>query len=339
MKVYLFTYTRQGVDTSLKIRDCLAPDGQCTILAPERFSGEGVEPLTESLEKTVGALWQQADALIFVAAAGVAVRAIARFVKDKTTDPAVVCVDVMGQYAISLLSGHIGGGNRITRQIAQGIDALPVITTATDINQRFAVDEWAQQQGFVISSMQAAKAVSAAILEGDVPMQADVQVMGTLPPGLILSDKGQAGIAFSVFTHEPYPQTLRLIPKVLTLGIGCRKGVSADQMERAVCAVFEKNKLDIRAVEQAASIDIKQEEAGLLAFCKNRGIPLVFYSAQQLGALPGAFTASEFVRHTIGVDNVCERAALMRGGKLIVSKTAVDGVTVAVAEEAWEVRF
>ncbi|MGI6653308.1 MAG: hypothetical protein ACOX55_04260 [Christensenellales bacterium] len=217
MKVYLFTYTRQGVNTSLKIRDCLAPDGQCTILAPERFSGEGVEPLIESLEKTVGALWQQADALIFVAAAGVAVRAIARFVKDKTTDPAVVCVDVMGQYAISLLSGHIGGGNRITRQIAQGINALPVITTATDINQRFAVDEWAQQQGFVISSMQAAKAVSAAILEGDVPMQADVQVMGAYTAGADPFGQRAGGHCFFCFharaippNPAPYPQSADL---------------------------------------------------------------------------------------------------------------------------------
>ena len=169
----------------------------------------------------------------------------------------------MGQYAISLLSGHIGGGNRITRQIAQGIDARPSLPPPPISTSALPWMNGAAA-GFVISSLQAAKAVSAAILEGDVPMQADVQVMGDIPPGLILSDKGQAGIAFSVFTHEPYPQTLRLIPKVLTLGIGCRKGVSADQMERAVCAVFEKNKLDIRAVEQAASIDIKQEEAGSL---------------------------------------------------------------------------
>ena len=339
MKAYLFTYTRQGVHTSLRIRDCLAPNWHCNILAPERFLAEGVEPLNASLEKTLEALWQQADALIFIAAAGVAVRAIAPFVKDKTADPAVVCVDVTGQFAISLLSGHIGGSNRLARQIAQGIDALPVITTATDISQRFAVDEWAQQQGFVISCMKAAKEVSAAILEGDVPMQSDAQVVGALPPGLILSDKGQVGIAFSVFTHEPYPRTLRLIPKALTLGIGCRKGISTNQIEDAVRAVFDKHKLDIRGIKQAATIDIKQEEAGLIAFCKIWNIPLAFYSAQQLGALPGAFTASEFVRHAVGIDNVCERAALMQGGKLIVSKTAADGVTVAVAEDAWEVRF
>lgn len=339
MKACLLTYTRQGVNTGLRIRDCLEPTWNCEILAPERFSGDGVKPLNDCPEKVVGALWHQIDAFIFIAATGVAVRAIAPCVSDKTSDPAVVCVDVTGKYVISLLSGHVGGGNRLAGQIAQGIDALPVITTATDLNRRFAVDEWAAKQGFVISSMQAAKEVSAAILETDISLQADVEVRGSLPPGLVLSGKGQVGIAFSVFTHEPYRLTLRLIPKVLTLGLGCRKSVSASCIENAIRAVFDRYKLDTRAIEKVATIDIKREEAGLINFCESRDIPVVFYSAQQLSALAGVFSASQFVRDTIGVDNVCERSALMQGGKLIVTKTAVDKVTVAVAERAWEVQF
>ena len=220
-----------------------------------------------------------------------------------------------------------------------GIDALQVITTATDINRRFAVDEWAKQKGFEISSMQAAKAVSAAILEGDVSFKADADIWGLLPPGLSLSAQLPVGVMVSVSTREPFPCTLRLIPKVLTLGIGCRKGASEQQIDQAVQTVFDRHQLDMRAVKQAASIDIKQEEEGLLSFCNGRGISIAFYPSQQLNGLSGAFTASGFVKSITGVDNVCERAALMRGGALIVPKTAVDGVTVAVSEASWEVRF
>lgn len=339
MRACLFTYTRQGVETSQRIRDCLKPDWDCQIFAPQRFAAGNVQELCGSLEEATGSQWNEVDAFIFVSAAGVAVRAIAPFIKDKTVDPAVVCVDVAGIYAISLLSGHIGGGNQLTRRIAKGIDAAPVITTATDINARFAVDEWAKQHGFEISSMQVAKEVSAAILEGDVSFNADVDITGTLPPGLSLSAQLPVGVMVSVSTREPFPCTLRLIPKVFTLGIGCRKGTSEKQIGQAVQTAFEKKQLDMRAIKQAASIDIKREEQGLLSFCDRYGIPITFYSAQQLNALPGAFTASGFVKKVTGVDNVCERAALMGGGQLIVPKTAVDGVTVAVSEASWEVQF
>lgn len=339
MKACLFTYTRQGVDTSLRVRDCLAPDWHCRIFAPERFSKGVVQPLYDSLEKIAGELWRQMDAFIFVSATGIAVRAIAPFIRDKAVDPAVVCVDVAGKYAISLLSGHIGGGNRLAKQIAQGIAALPVITTATDINRRFAVDEWAQRQGYEISSMEKAKEVSAAILEQDIPFTADTRVSGELPAGLYVADKGTLGILVSPFVRSPFDSTLRLIPKVLTVGIGCRKGATKNQIADAVGAVMESHQLDLRAVKGISSIDIKRQEEGLVAFCESFGHTLTCYSADALASLRGDFSSSAFVQSIAGVDNVCERAAMMTGGRMVVNKTAKAGVTVAVAEAEWEVRF
>ncbi len=339
MKACIFTYTKQGIQTCQKIKVALEPQWSCDVFAPERFSAKGIEPLCGRREKTVDGLWHKADAFIFVAATGIAARAIAPLIKDKTVDPAVVCVDVAGKYAISLLSGHIGGGNRLAKQIAQAIGALPVITTATDINQRFAVDEWAQEHGYVISSMQMAKEVSAAILERDIPIRAEVPMSGALPAGLTVSDKGPIGISFSVYTHDPYPRTLRLIPKVLTIGIGCRKGTTVAQIEIAVKTTLHTHGLDARAIWQVASIDLKKEEAGLISFCESWGVPLTFYSAEELGSLNGKFTASTFVKQTTGVDNVCERAAMMQGNKLLVPKTAANGVAIAVAIKAWEVQF
>ena len=123
------------------------------------------------------------------------------------------------------------------------------------------------------------------------------------------------------------------------LGIGCRKGTDISVIREAVDTVLKENNIDHRAVKCVASIDLKAEEAGLLAFCQEQKLPVIFFSAEELKAVPGEFTPSVFVQSITGVDNVCERAALIGAEKLIVKKTARNGVTVALAEEHWEVHF
>ena len=276
---------------------------------------------------------------MFVGSCGIAVRKIAPYVHDKRTDPAVICVDELGTFVIPLLSGHIGGANALARRIAESLHATPVITTATDINCKFSVDTWATENGCAISSMKLAKAVSAAILEGDIPLKSDFPIAGTLPNGVISGETGTLGVYLTASDKEPFENTLRLIPRRLHLGIGCRRGIEKEAIERAVEQVFRENGLDFRAVSCAASIDLKQDEEGLLSFCEEQSLPIRFYSAAELEAVPGEFTPSPFVQKVTGVDNVCERAALIGAEDLIVRKTACHGVTVAVAMENWEVHF
>ena len=147
------------------------------------------------------------------------------------------------------------------------------------------------------------------------------------------------GIYLTATNAEPFENTLRLIPKVLHLGIGCRRGTEKEAIERAVTQVFKENGLDFRAVQSAASIDLKKDEEGLLSFCEEQTIPIRFYSAAELEAVPGEFTPSPFVQQVTGVDNVCERAALVGADTILVKKTACHGVTVAVARKKWEVHF
>ena len=156
---------------------------------------------------------------------------------------------------------------------------------------------------------------------------------------VILADSGNVGISISVHREEPFAKTLRLIPKILHLGIGCRKGTPKEAIREAVEAVLEAHSLDRRAIKCAASIDLKQEEPGLLEFFREWNLPVRFYTAEELRAVPGEFTPSGFVQSVTGVDNVCERSALMGAENLIVKKTAGNGVTVALAEEHWEVHF
>lgn len=187
--------------------------------------------------------------------------------------------------------------------------------------------------------MPLAKKVAAEILEHDVPLVSDFPIKGALPGGIVEKMQGALGIVIGYCTKEPFAETLRLTPRVLRVGIGCRRGTAQETIEAAVAAVFSAHQLDPSAVKGVYSIDLKQQEVGLLAACAKHNWPTVFYTAEELRSVPGEFTDSPFVQEMTGVGNVCERAAMRGAEKLLVKKTAVDGVTVAVAAEHWEVTF
>ena len=214
-----------------------------------------------------------------------------------------------------------------------------MVTTATDVERKFSVDTWAAEQNLHIGDFALCKAVSAGILEEDVPICSQYPLPKTLPAGLVEGTSGKLGIYVGLDGKKPFDQTLVLTPRVLTLGIGCRKGTPETAIEEAVAGVLASRGLPMEAVEQAASIDLKAGEAGLLSYCEQKKIPIRFYTAEELGAVPGEFTTSAFVSSVTGVDNVCERAAARNGDPLIVRKTACRGVTVAVSRKKWEVTF
>lgn len=338
MKIAVFAYSRQGCRTARRVMACLEGNDLCEYTAA-RFGEPGFLPIPKPTGDFYGSIFRNVDAMVFVGSTGIAVREIAPHVKNKAADPAVISVDELARFVIPLLSGHIGGANDLAAALAERLGAAPVITTATDINQRFSVDAWAARNGYGISDLGIAKAVSAAILERDVPLRSDFPISADLPGGVIPGDSGKLGISITCKKDGPFDRTLRLIPPILHLGIGCRKGMDAESIREAVDRVLDSYHIDRRAIKRVASIDLKAEERGLLQFCQERKLPVSFYAAEELKAVPGEFTPSEFVRSVTGVDNICERAALMGAEKLIVRKTAHNGVTVAVAAEHWEVDF
>lgn len=272
------------------------------------------------------------EALVFVGACGIAVRAIAPFVKDKFSDPAVVSIDEAGRFAVPLLSGHVGGANALARRIAALTGGQAAISTATDVNGRFAIDVWAKEQNLVLCDRQAAKAVSAAILEGSpVGFVSKWRVAGSLPEGIGASG-ADIGICIAESTKDsPFSQTLHLVPCAVTLGVGCRRGTSCAQLEQALSQFLQQHALPLDAITQLASIDLKQDEPGLLAFAAAHGLKTIFYSADELKQEQGEFPPSAFVSKTTGVDNVCQRAAQRAGGEIFIPKTICQGVTFAAA--------
>ena len=338
MKIAFFTYSRKGCETVRKIRTGFL-ESELRSYTMERFGESDFLPFEHPSDSFYCKLFQWADALVFVCSCGIAVREIAPHLKNKCTDPAVICTDDSGKFVIPLLSGHVGGANELAKQIAEILCATPVITTATDVNHKFSVDSWAATNGYTIDDMSVAKAVSAAVLEKSIPLVCDFPVQSDLPNGVKTGEKGELGICISWEMKTPFKQTLRLIPSVLHLGIGCRKGTTSQEISDAVNLVLDTNCIDKRAIKCVASVDLKSEEAGLLEYCKENGFLIRFYSPDELQSVKGEFSSSAFVQSITGVDNVCERAAMIDAERLIVKKTAVNGVTVAIASEKTEVCF
>lgn len=273
--------------------------------------------------------FSSADALVFIGAAGIAVRAIAPFVRSKTTDPAVVVMDENAQFVIPILSGHLGGANALARKLAFACNAVAVITTATDVNAIFAVDEWAKKQGCHVLNPQKIKTISAALLAGkSVRFQTAWHVKGDAPVGIeTVSDAGD----FCLTIKEVKSDALLLVPRILVLGIGCRKGTAQQTIETAFATLLQQEHLYEAAIYRVCSIDLKQSEPGILAFCHAHGFPFETFSAAQLQTAQGAFSASSFVQSVTGVDNVCERSAVIgSGGQLFCKKNAGNGVTMAL---------
>ena len=332
MKIAVFCYSDRGASLALRL-PALLPEDSVFLHSIRKYAERyGLVP-HDSVRRDMGEVFSSHDALIFISACGIAVREIAPHLRDKTTDPAVLVMDDQGYFIIPILSGHIGGANELAEKLAGFLKAQAVITTATDRSGRFACDSWAVKNGCAISSLAAAKQFSVAILTKDLPVSSEWELPEALPSGLKAGKEGEIGLYIGIRVREPFDLTLRLIPRRVVLGIGCRKGTPAETIREAVKAALSQENIDPRAVCGIASIDIKQGEEGLLAYVREEDLPLTFYSAAELekAETPGGFTDSDFVRQTVGVGNVCERAAVLGGGSLILRKTALSGVTVAAA--------
>lgn len=339
MKISIICFTLTGHQTGEKLKKALEEQEHAVSLyTKSKYIPESIK---ESTKQWAGKQFESADGIIFIGATGIAVRSIAPYVASKKTDPAVLVTDECGKFVISLLSGHLGGANELALQAAEALHAVPIVTTATDLEGKFAVDVFAKKNNCHIFRMKEAKEVSAALLAGEkVGFYSEFPWEGELPDGLVnccgLRDENwisenepgtnvqndnqiksasdlfpKVGIAVTIHKNcTPFLSTTHVVPQAVALGMGCRKNKEAQAVEKAAFTCLEENQIYPQAVACLASIDIKKEEPGLLALAEKMGIPFETFSSEELLAVKGEFTASSFVSRTVGVDNVCERSAI-----------------------------
>ena len=208
-KYAVIAFTRAGSRHALRIARALEERGAvCAAYGKGKEAGQwGVHPVEEPLGEWTRRAFQECAGLIFIGAAGIAVRAVAPFVVSKASDPAVLCMDEQGRFVISLLSGHLGGANELTREIAALTGAVPVITTATDAGGRFSVDDFARRENLYLDDLKLAKEVAAAVLEErTIGLYSDFEWCGQIPPELSMQKKGELGISISLDeAYNPFP--------------------------------------------------------------------------------------------------------------------------------------
>ena len=343
MHIICFTNNGFNLANSLlqKLRDENASVNFCSKSAP---GGTVSIPLDEWVKLN----FKKGNVLVFIGACGIAVRAIAPYIQRKDEDAAVIVMDEKGQFVVPLLSGHLGGANEYAQKIAHGIGAVAVMTTATDVHNLFAVDVFAKENGFAIEDLAQIKAFSSALLQENHGFilvddclhgkRFELCTKKNIPPEIkvVHSQKDVSGSkAVCLVSASEKPEykdfAIHLIPRVLVLGIGCKKGKPYSALKAFAENVLREHNLSMSAVFAISSIDIKKNEGGIISLAESLSVPFKTFTAQELMAVKQKCSSSEFVRQVTGVDNVCERAAYATGcNSLIVQKTAFDGMTLCV---------
>lgn len=377
MSLSIISFTENGILLSRRIKAAVETSQKdscnrkvnvftkCSHFA-EELSNLSISFVDEAIQSWTKTQMEQRNAILFIGACGIAVRAIAPWVTDKLCDSPVLVMDEKGQYIIPILSGHVGGANELSQQIGEQIGAIPVITTATDINHKFAVDVFAKRNGLHIVNKDGIAKVSSKVLAGKkITMSVEKGHIGEkirLPEEIKMILYPPVNPVDILVTAEdlrmiPYPPNIqvdvtseeiegsaliRLQPKEYVIGMGCKKGKEYEKIDQFIQKSLEEAGIDKNQIFALASIDKKKEEEGFLAWSRKQGCPFLTFSAEQLQAVEGDFQTSSFVKEQVGVDNVCERSALCGcglGGRLIYEKHAEDGMTIAIAKREWSVSF
>lgn len=361
MRAAVFALTDGGA--ALAAHLCAALDGEAQLYLPERLSGStstaGHTAYFAHLSAAITTAFSRYDALVCVMATGIVVRTLAPCVRSKLYDPAVIVFDEQGRHGISLLSGHVGGANDLTRTLCAAVGADPVITTATDVTGVLAPDAVAARLALRPVPKSAIQVLNTALMAGeevhyyidsDLPQAAFYEAQlreqeigarlfrGAVPP----ADGASCRVVIVGAEHVPATaeeRTLYLVPRRLIAGVGCRAGVTEAQILRALTEACGMIGREPSAIDLFASTEVKRNEAGLLAAARTLGREIVFFPQEALRQMIEDYglTESDFVRKTIGVGNVCEAAALCaagaEGGRMALGKTVFGKVTVALL---WE---
>lgn len=352
MKAYSISFTEKGQAIQTKIS--------------EIFNGQGIETKEyfKGVKTFTGEAFQNSEIIVFVGAMGIAVRSIAPYIKSKDNDPAVIVVDELGQYVIPVLSGHIGGANKNAVILAEKLDAVPVITTATDVNGKLAIDNWAVENNLSILDIGKIKYISSAVLEDSkIALVADNKNQYIANKSKLLSKEYSNFVNYDIHQTDQITEqnvivisescsqiknknTFKLCPKNIFIGMGCRRDKDVSEFEEFFLEILNEHTISLKQINSISSIDLKKDEAAFWNISKKYNLKLNFYASTQLEEAEKytkySFSESQFVKNTTGVGNVCERAAVLAAGidsngtkipfEFIKHKYSKNGMTIAIVK-------
>ncbi len=283
--------------------------------------------------------WQKGRGLIFIMATGIVVRTIAPHLKEKASDPAIVVMDESGNSVISLVSGHLGGANRLASYISKMIGAKPIITTASDNLGLVPFDIWVFEKGLIPESKDSLKRAQSKLVDtGILKIFTDILV-SDWPKGLMeTKDINKADVIISYKLYTESKPILRLFPKVLCLGVGCNRGIKSNILIEKAITFLKEHKLSLYSLSSIATIDIKKDEKAIIELAEYLGVPLKFFNASELDKIP-VTSGSDIVLKAVGTKAVAEPAAILAAkdegynAELIIPKEKRGEVTFAITKK------
>ncbi|MDO5717601.1 MAG: cobalt-precorrin 5A hydrolase [Tissierellia bacterium] len=295
---------------------------------------------SEIKEIGMGNIWDGSDEIIFISATGIAVRYISKFIRHKSIDPAVLVVDDMGRFVISLLSGHLGGANRFAEQISSHLpDSIPVITTASDSRGFESPDLYSQRHGYIIENSENLTKISADMVSGrEIALFSEENIDWNYKNFFIIDEIDkldkmgfESAIIISSRSFDIDTPYLQLVPRNLNIGIGCRRGIDTEDLLKFISEVFDEKKLLTSGIGKLASIDIKKDEKAILEAAEKLNADLIFFSAEKLKTVEHNFSGSDFVKEKVGVSSVAEASAYLMG-ELLSSRITKNKMTMAISK-------
>jgi cobalt-precorrin 5A hydrolase len=358
LKLALIAITKHGIRHAEALKAAL-PGSELWVSEKQKPLAPGADGAFATIKDFTAQAWGAYEGLVYVVSLGAVVRTIAPFLKSKDEDPAVVVVDDAGRFAISVLSGHVGGANALTEQVAGALGALAVVTTASDVRSTIAVDILGRELGWTLEDKANVTPVSAAVVNekpvafvqecgernwwtrpGPLPPNIrlfenldEARVAGAFDAWLVVSDR-----ATEVLEEELGANWARSVvyrPKTLCLGMGCDAGTDAEEAWELLRSSFEEEGLSLKSVAALASIDLKQGEDALLKVADMLGVRPVFFSREQLNAKGVRSPANPVVEKYTGAVGVSEPSAMLAAGadELVLPKRKSKRATLAVARK------
>lgn len=332
MKLACLSFSEKGASLGKKIKDL---DGEDSIVHIEHSKYNG------GIKKFLNDNWTKFQGFIFISATGIAVRMINPHIRNKAVDPAIIVVDDYGKYAISLLSGHLGGANEITQWIWKNTGAIPVITTASDNRGIESIDMFAKKNNYYMEDMKSITEITAMMVNGKkIGFYTEDKNIIAYDNLVMLDDfkkidKSFNGIiiitSIDDFDIPDIPYTI-LRPRNINIGIGCRKGIDKNIILEAIDIALKSKSISPRSINSMGTIEVKKDERGIIEATKHYNCPLKIFTIEEIGEVDHMFEKSEFVKDTIGVYSVSEPSAYLLGGKLLLKKLRHKGVTISISK-------
>lgn len=283
-----------------------------------------------SLDKITNISFEKYNSIIFISSTGIAVRAIAKYLKGKDKDPAVVVVDVCNKFSISLVSGHLGGANNLARKVSKILNNTLVITTATDNLDLLAPDTIAIDNNLVIKDLKMAKIIASKLVNNEGVYFKDDKKKIACPKGYIEVETLKENTLWITNKYKEHKKVLKLIRKDIVLGIGCRKNTDEKKLYDFVSTVLKENNLSLDSVRYIASIDVKKSEKAILNLGNTLKSEMRFFTKEEIAIVEDHYEGSDFVKATVGVKSVCEPVVELLKAEILVSKIKNNGMTLAI---------